>query len=231
MKVFERSFFDNTIQHLNDNGITEIAAVVGYRKEKFDHYSQIKLFENKNFNSNNILHSLFCAREFMDDDTIILYGDIWFESQPIKSIISSKHDFTIAVDKDWEPYYEGRTEHPLSEAENIHFDQNLQAIRIGKHINHAAGERESTAEFMGLLKITKAILPKIIYEFEALEKKLNPYDSFQSAKTFQTAYLTDFLQYLINHSYSINCDVNSMGWAEIDTQQDLQRFREKYNAV
>ncbi len=224
VKVDGSCFFENTIKHFHSVGITNIAAVIGYKKEQFKSIKNITFFENNNWENNNILHSLFHARNFMDDDLIIAYGDIWFEEEPIRNIFTNTNDFVIAVDQDWEGYYQGRTEHPISEAENVHYDNNLIVRNIGKHIYSPEGNC-STGEFMGLIKISKRIIRDLVSEFENIEINTRNTDSFQNASTFQNAYLTDFIQYLIEKDYDISCCINRQGWYEVDTLQDLENLK------
>ncbi len=225
VKVKKKCFFENTVEHLHTLGINKIAAVIGYKKEKFKVIKDITFFENNDWQNNNILQSLFYARDFMDDDLIIAYGDIWFEENSFRKIYTSTGDFVIAIDKDWEEYYEGRTEHPVSEAENVIYNDSLQAIQIGKHISPSKDSNKHVGEFMGLIKISRNIIKDIVSEFENVELNTRETDSFQNAKIFKNAYLTDFIQYLINKGYEINCCINSKGWYEVDTEQDLENLR------
>jgi choline kinase len=161
----------------------------------------------------------------MDDDLIIAYSDIWFEEKSVQNIYESVGDFVIAVDQDWEKYYQGRTDHPISEAENVNYDHNLHVVKIGKHISSTEDNSQNIGEFMGLLKISKNIIGDIINEFENIEKNIKNTDTFQNAEKFQNAYLTDFIQYLIDKDYDISCSMNKQGWYEVDTLQDLNNLK------
>lgn len=221
------SFFNNTIEKLKEIGIKDISAVVGYKKEQFKTIPDITFYENNDWENNNILHSMFCAKEFMDDDIIIVYADIWFENQPFINLKKSKDDISICVDKDWEDYYIGRTEHPISEAENVHYDNNNNIYNIGKDIYKPDKDNFNIGEFMGLLKISKNIISEFVKEFEELQNNILPTEPFQNAKTFKNAYLTDFIQYLIDKKYNIKCCLNTKGWSEIDTVQDLENLKKR----
>ena len=221
------SFFNNTVEQFKSIGITDIAAVIGYKKEQFKSFEDITFYENNDWECNNILHSMFSAKEFMDDDIIIAYADIWFEKTPFLKLKQLENDIVICVDKNWEDYYINRTEHPISEAENVHYDKNNNITHIGKHIYTPNSTECSTGEFMGLLKVSKNIIKKFVSEFEILENTLAKDQSFQNAEKFQNAYLTDFIQYLINKNYDIRCCLEDKGWAEIDTVQDLENLKKR----
>lgn len=229
VSVNNSCFFENTVKCLKDVGISDIGAVVGYKKELFAKYDDINFFENNDYLNNNILHSLFCARKFMDDDIIIAYGDIWFEQKPFDLIAKSKEDFVLSVDSDWKEYYVGRTEHPISEAENAHYDHYHHIHDIGKNVHETINPNFMVGEFMGLLKISKRLIRKVIIEFESLENTLSNTEKFQNALEFQKAYLTDFIRFLISKSYEISCVVNSRGWYEIDTIQDMNNLKRVFD--
>jgi len=223
------SFFNNTIQKLKHIGISDISAIIGYKKEQFKVFKDIKFYENNNWENNNILHSLFCVKEYMNDDLIISYADIWFHKEPFEKLINTTDDISICVDNDWESYYIGRTEHPISQAENVLYDDKGKIYKIGKHIYQDKNKKLKTGEFMGLMKISKNIINKFIEEFEYLEKNIWLTSPFQNSKTFQNAYLTDFIDYLINKDYNIKCCLNTKGWYEIDTKQDLFNLKKGMN--
>ena len=50
---------------------------------------------------------------------------------------------------------------------------------------------------------------------------------FQSANSFKKAFLTDFIQELIDRHVSIHPIFINGNWFEIDTSQDLDNAREK----
>ena len=70
------------------------------------------------------------ARKYFQTDTIILYSDIIFESKIIEKIIKTKEDISIAIDMNWEEKYEGRTEHPKSEAENVEVKNDTEIFAL-----------------------------------------------------------------------------------------------------
>ena len=229
VKITDKSFFDNIIDKLHYIGIDNIAAIVGYKKEAFKKYKNIKFYENNNWKNNNILHSLFCAKDFMDEDIIISYSDIWFSQEPFNQLKDNKDDIVLSVDKNWEDYYKGRTEHPIDEAENVYYNDKNIIYNIGKHIYKPNNSMLFSGEFMGLLKISKKAITNFVREFEELQNNIKDNQHFQNAKSFQNAYLTDFIQYLIDKGYIIKASLNSKGWSEIDTIQDLNNLKKRIN--
>ena len=200
------------------NSISNIALIKGYKKEKIN-YKGIKYFENTDFRNNNILNSIFYAEDFINDNIIISYSDILFDSTVVKRTLQSNHDISVVVDIDWRGYYVGRKDHPLSEAENVIFNSNNEVEKIGK-IN--TGNEEVHGEFIGMIKLSNRGCEIFKEHFHRL-KKLYWNKPFQRAAIFQKAYLTDFIQELVDIGVKIHCVIIESGWKEIDTVEDYKK--------
>ena len=206
------------------NSIKEIAVIKGYKKEKIN-YTGIKYFENTDFKNNNILNSIFYAEDFINDNIIISYSDILFDSTVVKRTLQSDHDISVVVDIDWRGYYVGRKDHPISEAENVIFNSNNEVEKIGK-IN--TGNEEVHGEFIGMIKLSNRGCEIFKEHFNRL-KKLYWNKPFQRAAIFQKAYLTDFIQELVDIGIKVHCVIIESGWKEIDTVEDYKKALVGFN--
>ena len=209
------------------NSIKDISIIRGYKKEKIK-YKGIKYFENTDYKNNNILNSIFYAEDFINGNIIISYSDILFDSTVVKRALNSNHDISVVVDIDWRGYYVGRKDHPLTEAENVIFNSNNEVEKIGK-IN--TGNEEVHGEFIGMIKLTNRGAEIFKEHFNRL-KKIYWNKPFQRAKTFQKAYLTDFIQELVDIGIKVHCVIIESGWKEIDTVEDYKKalvgFKKKF---
>ena len=209
------------------NSITDISVIRGYKKEKIK-YKGLKYFENTDYKNNNILNSIFYAEDFINGNIIISYSDILFDSTVVKRLLKSNHDISVVVDIDWRGYYVGRKEHPISEAENVIFNSNNEVEKIGK-IN--TGNEEVHGEFIGMIKLTDRGAHIFKEHFHRL-KKIYWNKPFQRAKVFQKAYLTDFIQELVDIGIKVHCVIIESGWKEIDTVEDYKKalvgFKKKF---
>ena len=209
------------------NSITDISVIRGYKKEKIK-YKGLKYFENTDYKNNNILNSIFYAEDFINGNIIISYSDILFDSTVVKRLLKSNHDISVVVDIDWRGYYVGRKEHPISEAENVIFNSNNEVEKIGK-IN--TGNEEVHGEFIGMIKLTDRGAHIFKEHFHRL-KKIYWNKPFQRAKIFQKAYLTDFIQELVDIGIKVHCVIIESGWKEIDTVEDYKKalvgFKKKF---
>lgn len=208
---------------LRKAGINEICIITGPHSEKFN-IKNVKYIKDTDYENHDILGSLMQARKYFQKETIILYSDIIFESKIIEKVIKSKKDISIAVDMNWEKKYEGRTEHPKSEAENVEVKNNLEIIRIKKNITDA---KYNIGEFLGIMKFSMKGSELFIQKYD--EVLNNKTDLFHDAPSISKAYVTDMIQELIDSNIKINPILISGKWCEIDTLQDLKNAEKIFN--
>ena len=205
-------------------GIKDISLIRGYKKEKIN-YKGIKYFENTDYRNNNILNSIFYAEKVINGNIIISYSDILFDSSVVERTLDTDHDISVVVDIDWRGYYVGRKDHPISEAENVIFNSNNEVEKIGK-IN--TGKEEVHGEFIGMIKLSNRGTEIFKAHFHRL-KKIYWNKPFQRAKIFQKAYLTDFIQELVDIGIKVHCVIIESGWKEIDTVEDYKKAIAGFN--
>ncbi|MFH1453397.1 MAG: phosphocholine cytidylyltransferase family protein [Armatimonadota bacterium] len=234
LEIDGKPIIRNTIDIFRDNGINDISTVVGYRKEKIN-FDNISYFENTDFNNNNILHSLMFARSKMEEavktgeDVIITYSDIWYNEGVVKKLLSSSGDISAVVDIEWHEYYDGRTDHPIHEAENVILDDKSAVLKIGKHIftSHIPSTKEG--EFIGLWKFTSRGAEAFLKTFDRLDKSLKKDEPFQRASQWQKAYITDIFQEMVDKGGKIYGVLIKQNWKEFDTVQDYMRIKDSCN--
>ena len=213
-----KTLLERQLEAYKKNEIKDIFLIRGYKKEKIN-YKGIQYFENNDFNNNNILNSIFYAEKIINGNIIISYSDILFEPSVVERLQKSDHDISVVVDIDWRGYYVGRKDHPISEAENVIFNSNNEVEKIGK-IN--TGKEEVHGEFIGMIKLTGRGAEIFKHHFNRL-KKIYWNKPFQRAEIFQKAYLTDFIQELVDIGIKVHCVIIESGWKEIDTVEDYQK--------
>jgi len=216
VKVNGKPIIEYQLSVLKKAGINEIHVVTGPHSEKFN-IKNIKYVKDKEYEKHDILGSLMEAKKFLKKDTLVLYSDIIFELKIIEKIMNSKEDISIAVDMDWEKNYEGRTEHPKSEAENVEINNNVDIIRIKKNIENI---NNNVGEFLGIIKFANKGSELFVKKYEELVNKNT--SLFHEAPSILKAYVTDMIQELINSNIKIKPILISGKWCEIDTMQDLK---------
>jgi choline kinase len=211
------------IEALRGAGIGRIALIKGYKEEMID-LPNIVYYINSDYRNNNILHSLFYAEEEMGDEFVAAYSDILYEQYVIERLLGSKEDISIVVDIDWEGYYDGRTDHPIEEAENVIFDADNKVVKIGKIL---PDKKAVHGEFAGIMKCTKEGARIFRQHFNRLKCEYSG-KPFQRAAVFEKAYLTDIFQDMADCGVKIHCVIIEKGWMELDTVQDYENAVEKF---
>ncbi len=229
LKIDGKPIIQNTMELFRANGINDISVIRGWKGEKIG-FPGITYFENEDFWNNNILHSLMCARPKLEEasknkeEIVATYSDIWYNDIVVKALLKDKHDIAAIVDTDWQDYYEGRTNHPISEAENVIMDGNKKMLKIGKHIFTDDVPKDKQGEFIGLWKFTPKGIKIFLGHFDRLNKKLRKDEPYQNAKEWQKSYMTDIFQEMIDRGEDIHCVTIQKGWKEFDTVQDFLRI-------
>lgn len=221
LKVAGKTILERQLEIFKRLGLDEVAVVRGYKKEKIN-FPGLTYFENDDYENNNILHSLFYARSFMNGAFISTYSDIIYRIGVVKKLLKHQADISIVVDTRWRRAYIGRTKHPITEAELVAVDEKNKVTRIGKDV---VTPEESYGEFIGLAKFSDKGAKILTQEFERLVGKYRKRrdQSFQNAKEFNKAYLTDMIQELVDRGHDVYSFDIKGGWSEIDTDQDLER--------
>ena len=214
----DKTLLQRQMEAYAENGVSDIHLIRGYKKEKIT-YEGITFHQNPDFESNNILNSLFYAEEAIDGHVIVSYSDILFEPHVVGRLLQSRHDISIVVDIEWREYYVGRKDHPMVEAENVIFDADNNVVEIGKILT---GKEDVHGEFIGMMKFTPRGAEIFKRHFQRA-KKLFWDKPFQRAQTFQKAYLTDMIQEMTDLGVPINCVIIERGWKEIDTTEDYEK--------
>lgn len=211
------------ITTLKKAGIDEIFVITGPFSEKFNS-NQVTYIKDQHFAEHDILGSLMEAKEFLKDEILILYSDILFEFKIVKKILDSKGDISIGIDMNWEKMYEGRTQHPKTEAENVLLDKSKRIVNIKKNIKNDS----NVGEFIGIMKLSKKGSEIFIRKYNELIK--THVGIFHEASNILKGYLTDMIQELIDSKIEIEPVLISGKWCEIDTMQDLKKAEKIFQA-
>jgi len=223
LPVAGSTFLDHTIAQLRAVGCTQIVVVVGHKAEMID-VSNVTYVTNEDYPNNNILHSLMKAREYLDGASMVSYSDIWVEPWIYRQLADTPGDIVLAVDRDWKPYFEGRTHHPVAEAENVFFDESATVSDIGKQLDPKDVGDSICGEFIGMWRMSTQGAADFQSCFEDVDSRLDRESNFQNADRWRQAYATDLFQELVDRGKRVTCSVFERGWAELDTAQDYERL-------
>ena len=82
---------------LVDAGITEIVMTTGLFDEVLINYCQsldlplhYTFVKNPIYDKTNYIYSIYCAKEYLDDDIVLMHGDLVFEAEVLDKVITSE---------------------------------------------------------------------------------------------------------------------------------------------
>ena len=195
------TLIENTIIKLKEVGINDIGIIVGYNsleiKRILKKYN-LKFYYNHFYDVTNSSASAWFAREFIDDDIIIMNGDVYIESSLLKYIINEEKSPILFAD-------ESRKE----DGDYKLFYENNLLKKYGKNLLGS----DITGEYIGIAKINK----DFIKEFK---ESLNYIIENQK----YSLWWEDALYRLINNKEIYVKNIDGYFWAEVDYIEDYERI-------
>ncbi|TLQ42640.1 phosphocholine cytidylyltransferase family protein [Streptomyces marianii] len=208
------SVLDLTLRNFSEIGLTEVAVVVGYRKEavyarkdelEATYGLQLTLIDNDKAEEWNNAYSLWCARDVLKRGVILANGDTVHPVSVEKTLLAARGDgrrIILALD----------TVKQLADEEMKVITADGQGVRQITKLMDPSG---ATGEYIGVTLI----------EPEAAEELA---DALKA--TFERdpdLYYEDGYQELVNRGLRIDvAPIGDVSWVEIDNHDDLAKGRE-----
>ena len=212
VKYKGKSLIDYQLSVFQNLGIDDILIVKGYKADTFNR-PDIKYVINENYESTNMVYSLFCANQYFSDDMVISYGDIIFESSIVESLIKTIDNFSVAVSKNWLELWKQRMKEPLDDAESLIMDNDGYIKELGKKIDSYS---KVQAQYMGLFRIKNDAVNVVNNIYQTLDR-----NSLYDGREFDKMYMTSFIQQIINQHYPVKGIQVTGQWLEVDRPDDL----------
>ena len=224
LRVGAISMLEHQVQAFRANGINDILVINGFQADRFPDLG-VTYVRNDNYRQNNILNSLMYADASMADGFIASYSDLVYEPRMVQGLLDAPGEIVISVDDTWKERYAHLDFHPPEAVEKVAYDQDLRLTDIGKGISN-----DAPGEFIGLLRCSKAAAAGFRESFARAKAEFwgKP---FVRAADFEKAYLTDFLQYLIDEGTAVHATIpRDVRWVEVDTAEDLELANSTFGA-
>lgn len=227
VEVNGRSIIERQIDTMKLCGIKEedITIICGYcnqvLQDKFAD-SNINFIVNQEFETTNMVCSLMCARELMEsnEDVLISYGDIIYNEDVLKKILSAVDDASVIVDDGWYQYWSDRCENPLDDAETLMFDENSFLVEIGQKTDDL---NKVQSQYIGLMRFKAEGLKHMLdIAAEAKRRSANGQELWRTTRNYNKMYMTDLLQGMIDEGNKLRAVHINRGWFEIDDLEDLK---------
>jgi phosphoenolpyruvate phosphomutase len=195
-------------------GVRAITVVRGYAAEKVQ-APDVEFVENEDFEGTGELLSLHKARDRIDGDAIISFGDILFRQHILNNLLAEEHDIVIAVDAIWGrrrnreangyvDYITATRPYSLRYNEEDAF---LTEIRPDLSADKIHGE------WIGLIKTTARGSAAICDALDILAKRPD----------FRRLRFDDLFNYLVSKGQRVQTLYITGQWLDVDDLEDLAR--------
>lgn len=167
LEIFDSTLIERTIKLLSKYNIEKIIIASGYKAEFYKKllkkYPNIKIIENKKYKTTGNMYSLYLLRKYLQEDFILLEGDLVFEESLISLLLNSKEKNVTIIDTS------------ISNKD----DSLYVTIKNGELLNISKGKyslEKISGELIGISKLKYSSYLKMLDKFTQIENKLFFYE-------------------------------------------------------
>jgi phosphoenolpyruvate phosphomutase len=227
-----KTILERAVGALNDANIKEIAVVRGYKKEAIT-LPNIRYYDNDRFEETGELFSIFCAESEMTGRTIVLYGDIIFDSTILEKLLKSPADVALVVDLAWQDHQQrgGAPSHinpdlvsladPPGKSYLSRFvmgEDEHRIVKVGPHLPLD----QTHGEFIGMAMFSEKGTQMFRDCYRNAQERYKA-SGFHEAESVNKAAFTDMIQELIDRGYRVDAVPIFKGWMEVDSFEEYQK--------
>lgn len=219
LQFIDKSLIEHQVTALRNCGITNIVIIRKHLAEKIN-IKGVRYCDEDPGAEGNMVRGLFHARSEFDDDLLVTYGDLIFEEQIIQKVINSKSMIGVVVDNDWREYWKARHGSDTIDTESMILNGDvIKSLGVGD-----PEPEKIQGRYVGIIRFSKEVLSKVEDIFNQNKKEYWDKDiPWYTSKNFKKAYMTDYLQCLIDHELPVKAILIQRGWLEFDTNEDYEK--------
>lgn len=202
LEILNSTLIKRTIKLLSKYNIDKIIIAAGYKAEYYKkltkEYSNLKIIENKKYKTTGNMYSLYLLRKHLQEDFILLEGDLIFEENIISLLLNSKDKNVTMIDTS------------ISDKE----DSLYVTTKKNELLNISKGKyslEKISGELIGISKLKYSSYLKMLDKFTQIENKLFFYEySFLDKNIFS----------------DLKCISSKENiWGEIDNQKQYEYIK------
>jgi L-glutamine-phosphate cytidylyltransferase len=203
-----KALLDWQLEALCATGITQIAIVTGYKRELLADRGLTE-FYNARWAETNMVSSLACAQDWLQEDPcIVSYSDIFYSPMAVHALMTSEATLAVTYDPNWLGLWTRRFGDPLLDAETFRLNPDQTLTEIG---NKPRSVSEVQGQYMGLLRLTPNGWKEILRIRAGL-----------TSEECDKMHMTGTLQKVVDAGLTPVTGVPYTGeWGEVDSEQDL----------
>lgn len=220
---------DRIVESGRTAGCTEVVIVGGYQiLAIMQAYPSYKYYYNPEWQRSDSLFSLAQAFPECTGSFLVAYSDVVFDPDRTRAFVTAPGQLVVATDSRWTTRYEGRTERTLEEAEKLYATEtgtlcvSRKRLERGRNAGSSdcicsttGGSWSLMGEFAGLFLVRQSQGRRTIRIARSL------------LSTNNRAQISDLINHLSSEMPAGSVSIVDFdgGWAELDSEQDLARFR------
>ena len=206
-----QAIIKRSISLLKQHGIDDILLVTGYNQEHYQTLSAslgVSTLFNPHFADYASLYSLYTAKDWIDDDCLILESDIAYEARAISTLLqSTEADATLVsgqTNSSDEVYVEAQNNHLINMSKQY---ADIDASHcIGEFVGISKLSLKAYQSFLSLAEQDQTLLHNGCYEEHGLTR--------------------------LSQQFPITCiKIENLIWCEIDDLSHLNRAKNLYNKI
>jgi len=201
-----------SVAKLKQQGIRDILIVTGYHATYYDELAEtdacISTLFNEKFSDSGSLYSLYCTRDWIKDDFLLLESDLIYEARGITAICNTPQPNAILLS--------GRTQ----SGDEVYVEADHERLtNMSKKIG-TLNQDQVLGEFVGINKLG-------LKDYQQLITLLDNNPSLLHSGNYEE----DGLVELSKHSPVYCLKIPDLLWCEIDNFEHLQRAKNLYSKI
>ena len=197
INIGSTTLIHRSVNLLLSKGISDITVIVGFKGHliRNELNNDVAYFENPDFHSTNSIKSLWYAKDLLEDNVLLLNGDLYYEHVILDYAINQTNPVVMLADS--------------TRIDNADYRFSFigdQIDRFGKHLTN----QETDGEYVGIVRIDQCFIKTFK---QTLEEMITAGKS--------NIWWEDVLYSFISKQVPIHFfDVAGTFWSEVDTLQD-----------
>jgi choline kinase len=186
-----------SVNLLVNKGISDITVIVGFMAHliRNELYNDVAYFENPDFHSTNSIKSLWYAKDLLEDDVLLLNGELYYEHVILDYAINQTNAVVMLADST-----------RIDNADYRFSFSDDQIDQFGKHLTN----QETDGEYIGIVRIDQCFI-------KTFKQTLEEMITAGKSNIWWEDVLYSFIAEQIPIHYF---DVAGTFWSEVDTLQD-----------
>ena len=221
--IGDRRILDWLLASLREAGLEEIVFVGGYQYDMVRaDYPELTFRHNPHWAETNILASLMCAGDCMDEGFVCTYADILYRPEVVSRALEHQGDNVLCVDTNWRDRYADRSQHPEDDAEKV-IAEGDRIIRVNRRIP----SEQAQGEYIGVARFHAAAAARLRQTYHGLKGKLDGVP-WKDGVPFSRAYLIHLFEEMLDTGHDFHMVTTDGQYMEVDTEEDFALANERW---